>query len=85
MKTELIRRTDIEEIFQLNLESFQKEIDNRLNSLTELREREALGQTVFNDIYATQSEISLLSEAKAGILKEFFETYLLTLQKFGSL
>ena len=85
LKTELIRRTDIEEIFQLNLESFQKEIDNRLNSLTELREREALGQTVFNDIYATQSEISLLSEAKAGILKEFFETYLLTLQKFGSL
>ena len=85
LKTELIRRTDIEEIFLLNLETFKKEIDNRQNSLMELREREALGQTVFNDIYATQSEISLLSEAKAGILKEFFETYLLTLQKFGSL
>ncbi len=85
LKTELIRRTDIEEIFLLNLETFKKEIDNRQNSLMELREREALGQTVFNDIYATKSEISILSEAKAGILKEFFETYLLTLQKFGSL
>ena len=69
----------------LNLKAFEKEIDNRKNSLVELRERETLGQTVFGDLYATESEISLLNEAKAGILKEFFETYLLTLQKFGSL
>ena len=85
LKRERIRRADIEEIFLLNLKAFEKEIDNRKNSLVELRERETLGQTVFGDLYATESEISLLNEAKAGILKEFFETYLLTLQKFGSL
>ena len=85
MEREIVRRADIEDIFVLNLKAFEKEIENRQNSLTELREREGLGQTVFGDIYAIKSEISLLNEAKAGILKEFFETYLLTLQKFGSL
>ena len=85
LEREIVRRADIEDIFVLNLKAFEKEIENRQNSLTELREREGLGQTVFGDIYAIKSEISLLNEAKAGILKEFFETYLLTLQKFGSL
>ena len=85
VKRELVRRAAIEEIFLLNLKSFDKEIENRENSLSELRDRESLGQTVFADLYATQSELSLLREAKAGILKEFFETYLLTLQKLGNL
>jgi len=85
IKRELVRRAAIEEIFILNLKSFDNEIENRENSLSELRDRESLGQTVFADLYATQSELSLLREAKAGILKEFFETYLLTLQKLGNL
>ena len=85
IKRELVRRAAIEKIFLLNLKSFDKEIENRENSLLELRDRESLGQTVFADLYATQSELSLLREAKAGILKEFFETYLLTLQKLGNL
>ena len=85
VKRELVRRAAIEEIFILNLKSFDTEIENRENSLSELRDRESLGQTVFADLYATQSELSLLREAKAGILKEFFETYLLTLQKLGNL
>ena len=84
LEKEVIRRAAIEDIFILNLNAFGKELDNRVASLAELRERESLGQTVFGDLYATQSEISLLNEARAGILKEFFETYLLTVLKFGS-
>ncbi len=83
LEKEVIRRAAIEDIFILNLNAFGKELDNRVASLAELRERESLGQTVFGDLYATQSEISLLNEARAGILKEFFETYLLTVLKFG--
>ena len=50
LKRERIRRADIEEIFLLNLKALEKEIDNRKNSLIELRERDPWSNSIWRSL-----------------------------------
>ena len=72
----LAQRVETEYVYQVNAASLASEIGKKEDLLTELAERKALGQSVFEEMSDAAIEISRLREARLSVVSRFLSGWI---------